>query len=96
MCRMEGPGMEQQKSGGTDHPVSPAVRGADVPHHRKKGGIIMGDEQKYKTTISNVRWLAYDIPGNIGWKVFFKKEMAENPFEKLWGKPEDYHLEDAR
>ena len=56
--------------------VSPAVRGADVPHHRKKGGIIMGDEQKYKTTISNVRWLAYDIPGNIGWKVFFKKEMA--------------------
>ena len=33
----------------------------------------MGDEQKYKTTISNVRWLAYDIPGNIGWKVFFKK-----------------------
>ena len=36
----------------------------------------MGDEQKYKTTISNVRWLAYDIPGNIGWKVFFKKEMA--------------------
>jgi len=36
----------------------------------------MGDEQKYKTTISNVRWLAYDIPGNIGWKVFFKKKMA--------------------
>ena len=61
---------------GKDHPVSPAVRGADVPHHRKKGGIIMGDEQKYKTTISNVRWLAYDIPDNIGWKVFFKKEMA--------------------
>ena len=27
----------------------------------------MGDEQKYKTTISDARWLAYDIPGNIGW-----------------------------
>ena len=26
----------------------------------------------------------------------FKKEMAENPYEKLWGKPEDYHLQDAR
>ena len=21
----------------------------------------------YKTTISNIRWIAYDIPGNIGW-----------------------------
>lgn len=26
----------------------------------------------------------------------FKKEMAENPYEKLWGKPEDYHLSDKR
>ena len=22
---------------------------------------------KYKTTISDARWIAYDIPGNIGW-----------------------------
>lgn len=26
----------------------------------------------------------------------FKKEMEANPFEKLWGKPEDYHIEDKR
>ena len=26
----------------------------------------------------------------------FKKEMETNPFEKLWGKPEDYHLNDKR
>jgi len=22
---------------------------------------------QYKTTISDARWIAYDIPGNIGW-----------------------------
>ncbi len=26
----------------------------------------------------------------------FKKEMAENPYAKLWGQPEDYHLTDER
>lgn len=26
----------------------------------------------------------------------FKEEMKLNPYEKLWGKPEDYHLDAKR
>ena len=25
---------------------------------------------QYKTTISDTRWIAYDIPGNIGWIIW--------------------------
>ena len=25
----------------------------------------------YKTEISNIRWLAYDVPGNVGWILYF-------------------------
>ncbi len=29
--------------------------------------MMRPDKTIYKTDISDVRWMAYDIPGNIGW-----------------------------
>lgn len=36
------------------------------PERLEKGGA----EGMYKTQISDARWIAYDIPGNVGWIAF--------------------------
>lgn len=32
---------------------------------------MRNDQKFYETKISDIRWIAYDIPGNIGWITYF-------------------------
>ena len=34
---------------------------------KKRGNRMKQDARLYETHISDARWMAYDIPGNIGW-----------------------------
>jgi hypothetical protein len=51
--------------------------------------VTMKDLHMYESKISDAKWLAYDIPGNIGWIAFHaglilcftrKPEMMEHPW----------------
>ena len=33
--------------------------------------MYLKDERLYKSDISTVRWIAYDLPGNVGWILYF-------------------------
>ena len=33
----------------------------------------------YKTEISDVRWMAYDIPGNVGWIAYLICDAERQP-----------------
>lgn len=33
--------------------------------------MYLKDECLYKSDISTVRWIAYDLPGNVGWILYF-------------------------
>lgn len=41
----------------------------------RRGNPMIKNQEIYETKITDLRWIAYDIPGNIGWIAYFTGMM---------------------